>query len=114
MPEIHINVLMNVTPIYSIKSFKIVQIIQMFSKNLSANRNRGHLYNLRSMSHEKLIAKKTVSNFTCRNLGSHHSILTMSKMLSKLKNQQLFLDPSIREPWTQCTLPDPRLTDPDT
>lgn len=31
------------------------------------------------------------SSFTCKELGSHHSILT-SKQLNKLKNQQLFLD----------------------
>lgn len=31
------------------------------------------------------------SRFTCKELGSHHSILR-SKQLNKLKNQQLFLD----------------------
>ena len=33
-----------------------------------------------------------VSCLACRELGSHHSILTKSKKPNTLKNQQLFLD----------------------
>jgi len=33
-----------------------------------------------------------VSSLACEELRSHHSILTTSKKLNKLKNQQLFLE----------------------
>lgn len=34
----------------------------------------------------------SVSGSTCKELGNHHSILTASKNLNRLKNQQVFLD----------------------
>lgn len=40
----------------------------------------------------KLCIGLAASSFTCREVGSHHSILITSKRLNRLKNQ-LFLDP---------------------
>lgn len=39
----------------------------------------------------------SVSSSTCKELGNCHSILTTINKLSKLKNQQLFLDLQERE-----------------
>lgn len=42
------------------------------------------------------VSRLPVSNLACTRLGSHHSALSISKKMNKLKNQQL-LDPS--EKW---------------
>ena len=56
---------------------------------------------LKTSDKEKILKSIQISGLVSKELRSHHLILTTSKMLNKMKNQQLFLDPS--EKWGHRT-----------
>lgn len=47
---------------------------------------------LKTSDKEKILKSIQISGLVSKELRSHHLILTTSKMLNKMKNQQLFLD----------------------
>lgn len=79
----------------SFQIYFILPILSKKKKKLAPSFKRFEYFNIiqeywvQEFNSERM---RGTSSFTCKELGSHHSILR-SKQLNKLKNQQLFLDP---------------------